>query len=84
MRNNTTIHAALIASALDALSQFGNYLAQATGRSGNTYQKAPRPRKYQARKARSGVKSLDAKNYEKRYGLGFRYSIGSKPFSAQR
>ena len=75
---------AMMAAAKVAMQEYGAMLRFGLGRNNGNYQRPPRPRKYQRAVSREGVKSLDAKNYEKRYGLGFRYKVGSKPFSAQR
>ena len=74
----------MLAVALSYLEEFGNLLATSLGRNKGNYTRPRRPRKFLAKTARHGAKSLDAQQYEKRYGSGFRYKLGSKPFSAQR
>ena len=84
MRNSVSAFAtAAMAAALASLSEFGKKLATSLGHNKGDYTQQPRPRKFQCRPARAGIKSLEMAAYEKRYGSGFRYRVGSKPFSAR-
>lgn len=84
MRNRfSAAAAAAMAAALASLAAFGNILNTELGHNKGDYQRPPRPRKYRHEERRAGIKALDLAKYEKRYGLGFRYKVGSRPFSAR-